>query len=217
MLFLIIMLIIVFLFLLVITIKFKIKIENLEYKSHKHVNTQMKQTYLNSEYKFKIIIYTLGIIPIFKLTLDKNKLEKINNKTHFEEKITKKMNEQELIKIQQKYDLQRLIPKILKNIKIEINALNLQVELGTKSALITSFIIPAISTIIAILLVKTQKKMDNKTFKITPLYINKNIININLDGELTLRFINILNTIYIINKKERIKKDLQIQKLAHNV
>lgn len=223
MLFLVIMLIIVFLFLLIMSIKFKIKIENLEYNSHKHmekdINKKKIETHYNTNYKIKIIIYTLNILPIFKITLNRNKIEKINNKTHIEEKLKEKINEQELINLQLKYNLKKYIPILLKTIKIDINSLNLKIELGTKSPILTSFIIPTISTVITILLVKTQKNIDNKIFRISPVYINDNIIKIKLYSELEVKFINILSATSVYYKEfilPKSKDNIKIHKNALN-
>ena len=89
----------------------------------------------------------------------------------------------------------------VETIKIDINSLNLKIELGTKSPILTSFIIPAISTIITMLLVKTQKNVNNKIFKISPVYINDNIVKIKLYSELEIKFINILSAISMYYKQ----------------
>ena len=94
--------------------------------------------------------------------------------------------------------------KEIKNIKIEIDEMNLNISLGTEDAAITAFIIPIISTFIAIFLSRKVKKYnDNQKFSIQPLYINQNLINIEFSGIFQIKMIHIINTICTLNKKRK--------------
>ena len=74
-------------------------------------------------------------------------------------------------------------------------------EIGTENACLTSFIIPAVSTAIAICLRKKIKENKDQTFIITPIYQDKNVANINLSGIFEIKMIHIINTICISSKK----------------
>ena len=208
------LLIISIIILLIITIKIQIKIENLQYHSHKQLqkNTlgENKKTHLNQNYKAIILIYTIGKIPILKIKINKSKIDKLKHKTHIEQKIQEKIKQQDFTKLREKYNLKLDIKQIIKNLLLSIEQLNLKIEIGTENAVLTSFLIPTISTIISILIAKNQEEKCEKTinqhFKITPIYQNKNLINFSLEGIFELKLIHIITTICILKKKRRVDK-----------
>ena len=94
--------------------------------------------------------------------------------------------------------------KALKNIKIQVEKINLKILIGTENASLTAFIVPVISTIIAITLREQIKKYnENQKFLIQPIYINQNLINIECSGIFEIEMIHIINTICIVNKKRK--------------
>ena len=106
--------------------------------------------------------------------------------------------------------------KIIKNIKISIEEIDLKIEIGTENAILTSFIVPTISTILAILIVNSKNNIENKKFKITPIYQNKNIVKVNVDGNIIVKFSNIVNTIYILNNNKKVKNENKINDWKNN-
>ena len=186
MVFLLILLIII---LMIITIKIKIKFEDFEFSSQ-------NKEHLNKNYKIEIIIFTFNFIPILKLNLTNKKI----NKALSNEKIRKAINEQKTKIIENRKDIDIEAIKEIKNIKMEIDEMNLNISLGTEDAAITAFIIPIISTFIAIFLSqKVRKYNDNQKFSIQPVYINQNLINIKFSGIFQIKMIHIINTICIVN------------------
>ena len=82
--------------------------------------------------------------------------------------------------------------------------MNLKVFIGTENASLTAFIIPVISTTLALILSKNLKKYNHKQiFSITPIYVNQNLINIAFSGIIQIKMIHIINTICILNKKRK--------------
>lgn len=208
------LLIISIVILLIITIKIQIKIENLQYHSKKQLqkNTLGKneKTHLNQNYKATIRIYTLGKIPILKIKITKSKIDKLKYKTHIEQKIQEKIKQQDFTKLREKYNLKIDIKQIAKSLLLSIDQLNLKIEIGTENAVLTSFLIPTISTILSILIAKNQEEKHEKIikqqFQITPIYQNKNLINFSLEGIFELKMIHIITTICILKKKRRVDK-----------
>ena len=179
--------------LMIITIRIKIKLENFEFSSQ-------NKEHLNKNYKAEIIIYTLNLIPILKFKITNKKIKKIFNN----EKIKKAIDMQKTKIIENKKDIDIKAIKEIKNIKIEINEMELNILVGTEDASITAFIIPIISTCIAIFLSrKVEKYNDKQVFSIKPIYINQNLINIEFSGIFQIKMIHIINTICIINKKRK--------------
>ena len=190
MVFLLILLIII---LMIITIKIKIKFKDFEFSSQ-------NKEHLNKNYKIEIIIFTFKFIPILKLKVTNKKI----NKALSNEKIRKAINEQKTKIIENRKDIDIEAIKEIKNIKMEIDEMNLNISLGTEDAAITAFIIPIISTFIAIFLSqKVRRYNDNQKFSIQPVYINQNLINIQFSGIFQIKMIHIINTICIVNKKRK--------------
>ena len=197
MLFLKIILIISIFLILIITVKVEVKIRNIKYNSEK-----VKGECLTNNYQIIIKILTLEKIPIFRLKINKSKIEKINAKTHLKQKIEEEIQKQDVakaIEIEKKYDLKKLIPEVYKNIKLETENINLKIDIGTENVVLTSFIIPIISTILAF----TVKR----NFEVQPIYQNKNIIKFELNGIFSVKMIHIINTICILKKKRRVYKN----------
>ena len=204
----------VFLFILLIFLtlfifsKIQIEILNLKYKSN-------SKKHLNKNYKIIFVLKILGNIPIFKTTIDKKKVDKLKKK----DALQKRINEINLKVIENKEKIDKNILKAIKKANILLKKLRLKVEIGTINPFLTSILVPVISTIISILIAKntkrkinTKPKQKSKTLKnqkyiITPLYFNQNIVNIEISGIFEIKMIHIINIIYILNKKEGVKKN----------
>ena len=178
---------------ILITIRIKFEIKNLKLSTN-------EKPHLNKKYQIKIVIYTFGVVPIFTIKFNNNKIQKIiNNK-----KIKEKIKQQEIKLIENNTDIDLRLIKELRNIKIEIKEINLKVLIGTENASLTAFIIPVISTIIAIALNKQICKYnDNQIFMIAPVYQDKNLIKVDFSGIFQIKMIHIINTICIVNKKRK--------------
>lgn len=178
---------------MIITIRIKIKFKDFEFSSQ-------NKEHLNKNYKIEIAMYTFKFIPIFKIKITNKKIKKALSN----EKIRKKINEQKTKIIENRKDIDIEAIKEIKNIKIEIDEIKLDILLGTEDAATTAFIIPVISTLIAIFLSqKVQKYNDRQTFSITPIYINQNLINVEFSGIFQIKMMHIINTIFIVNKKRK--------------
>lgn len=176
---------------MIITIRIKIKFNNFEFSSQ-------NKEYFNKNYKIEIIIYTFNFIPILKLKITNKKI----NKALSNEKIRKAIKEQKTKIIENRKNIDIEAIKEIKNIKMEIKKMNLNIALGTEDAAITAFIIPIISTFIAMFLSKrVQRYNNNQKFSIQPVYINQNLINIEFSCIFQIKMIHIINTICIVKRK----------------
>ena len=100
------------------------------------------------------------------------------------------------------------IKEIIKNITdIKINKLNLKIKIGTENAFFTSMIIPIISSIISIILMKKITNVEKQKYIVEPIYLNQNILEILISGIFEMKMIHIINIIYILIKKEGVKKN----------
>ena len=187
-LFIILMIMIIF-----ITIKINFEIQTLQISTN-------EKPHLNKKYQIKIVIYTLGFIPILKIKLNNQKIKKIINN----QKIKEKIKQQETKIIENKANIDKELITSLKNIKTEVKEINLKIRIGTENASLTAFTIPVISTFIAIFLSKQIKKYNDKqVFLVEPVYLDKNLLNIEISSIFQIKMIHIINTICIVNKKRK--------------
>ena len=184
---------IILIIIMFITIKIKFEIQNLKISTN-------EKPHLNKKYQIKIVIYTLGFIPILNIKLNNKKIKKIINN----QKIKEKIKQQETKIIENKANIDKELIISLKNIKTEVKEINLKIRIGTENASLTAFTIPVISTFIAIFLSKQIKKYNDKqVFLVEPVYLDKNLLNIEFSSIFQIKMIHIINTICIVNKKRK--------------
>lgn len=187
----------VFIFVLILIIVLlvfsRMRIEVINFK----FSSQTKR-HINKDYKVIIKLCILKKIPILKVNITKTKLEKM--------KIKEKIKNIDFKIIQNKNKFDKNAIKAIKKSNININKINLNLEIGTENATLTSVIVPAISTILAILLSRKIENPKNQLFIIQPVYINQNLINIVFSGIFEMKMIHIINIIYILNRKKGVNK-----------
>ena len=176
--------------------KIQIEVLNLKYKS-------VDKRHLNKNYEIIFILKILDIIPIFKFKINKEKIEKLKKK----EKLQKRVNEINLKIIQNKDRFDKNVFEAIKKANIVIEKINLKIDIGTENAFFTSLLVPIISTILSILIRRKIKNIEKQRFIINPIYYNQNIANIDISGIFEIKMIHIINIIYILNKKEGVKKN----------
>lgn len=187
------LLIFLILILAIITIRMKIKLKNIEFNSR-------NKEHLSRNFLVEIKLYIFNFIPILKFKITNNGILKfINN-----EKIKRELKKQEVKLVENRKNIDIETINSLKNIKVQIDEMRLDITIGTEDASITAFVIPIISTIIAIFLSRqVQEYNEKQIFSIKPIYINQNLINIEFSGIFQIKMIHIISTICILNKKRK--------------
>lgn len=163
--------------------KIEVKIENLD------ISTARKEI-IRKDFEIYISIIAFNRITVFKKNAKKIKSKKINLGSVLEttRKIRQKTNKRALFK-----DL--IIS--LKDFKFETKKADIKVEVGTEDAALTAILVGTIASFLGIIL-KGQK------FKILPIYEDKNILNIKLDG---IFRVNLIHYIYKTILKGREKNE----------
>lgn len=153
----------------------------------------------NQKYEIEISLYLFNKIKWIWFRLNDNRIRKMYKKMSLE-KI-------DIKKLEQDFKLEDL--KELKELQPKVSAFQLEVNLGTEDAILTSFLIFGISTIISIILSYTIKeyKKNKYQYKIKPLYINQNIYEVKLNCIIEVKMVHIINIIYIFIKKRRVDKN----------
>ena len=184
-------------FLLVfLTSRINIKVANLV------IDSQSKEN-IHDDYEVILNLSIFGHIPIMKLTLTKNRLQKIQKKLKMNEKMKKMEND--FLTNKDKIDLKiiDMFKKINRSIKI-IN-MDLKVELGVENAFVTSIFVAILSSILTIIISRKSVKENQIIYKIEPIYNNQNFIKFAISGIFQIKVIHIINIIYVFNKKGGMK------------
>ena len=162
--------------------------------SHLKFHSKTKR-HLNKDYEIIIKLSMFCFLPIFKIRINKARLEKI--------KIKEKIKKIDFKFLENNQKLDKNVLEAIKQLNISIQKINLQIEIGTENASLTSILVPAISTILAIILQKKIKKFENQIFMVHPIYQNQNLVNLYLSGIFEIKMSHIINSLYILTKKEK--------------
>ncbi len=195
----------VFAFIILITIillfsKIKINVNKFNYLS---INPKNRKT----DYNIIIQLIILKKFPILEIKFNKNNIIKIEK---IKRKIKNKFETFDFTEIEKDKEIKKKILEIIKKLKIDIDKINLNIEIGTENAVLTSFIIPVVATLLTYILKNSIKnnviKSEENKFKIQPIYYNQNLLNILFSGIFEIKMIHIINIIYILRKKEGVKE-----------
>ena len=163
----------------------------------------------DNKYEITLLFHILGNLQIFKLIIDKNKAKNLKIKNKIKEKIKSKIKNTNLSKIKNSFTFNTNIIELLEKLKIKIEYINLTINIGTESAMATAYVVAIISSIIGVLLKKQITNSEESKFNINPVYINKNLLNLEFDCIFTVKMIHIIHIIYILNKKRRDDKNVR--------
>ena len=183
--------IIIMLFIIITIIStIHIQINNLEFSNIRKLK--------NNKYK---IVFSMIILKKDKwllIKIDKRKLQRIINKIHLE-----KIN---IKKLEREFNIKDI--KELSKIEPKIRYLNMDAKLGLDDVILTSYLIPIISTIFAIIMpyVVQRKDVKNIKYNLKPLYNMKNVYDIKLDICIEIKVMDILNVFYNIYKSKNKKE-----------
>ena len=176
----------------------EIYIKNLNVSTDK-INDRM----LGDDYKITICLNVVKKLPILKIIITKEKLEKIN----FKNKLYK-IKRVDLTKIKiNKINKKKL--KIIKKYRPQIEYIDLNMDIGTEDAALTSYIVTIIGAIFGITLKQSLTNSDNNKFVINPVYANKNILKLELNCIIKIKMLHIIYIIYILKKKRRDDKNVR--------
>ena len=165
---------------LVVFTTIEIHIKNLKFSTDK-----ISGKYFNKDYNIIVKLKLFDKINFAKINIKEVNLE--NQKMQMRlDKIQKKIKENK-----NKFDV-----NLIKAIKYaEIKSMNLIVNISLEDAALNAIAIGLISTVVAINLRKVINENNKVYWKITPLYQNKNLLNVNFDGIFKVKVLHIIYTI----------------------
>lgn len=159
--------------------------------------------YLSFSIKLKILAF--GKLPILSIKLDNNKIKNIMLK-QIDKEIRKHKNIEE-----DKQRAKELSKKIVPLINLQKG--NLNIELGTEDAAFTAIASSIVSIFIAVALpyVADVEKYKNYNYKITPIYLNKNVFFLQFSCIITIKLLHIIKVMCKKDKKGKWKVWVNIQ------
>ena len=178
----------------------RIEIKNLRISTEKY-----NGRFLDDNYKITISLWGLRKIHFLKIEITKEKLERLNIKN----KIKNSMKKINIETLKNKSDLSFYNMKKAKKYLPKIAYINLIANIGTEDAILTSYIVAIIASIFGILLKNTIANSNKNIFIINPIYLNKNLLNLELNCIFETKLIHIIYIIYILNKKRRDDKNVR--------
>jgi len=128
----------------------------------------------------------LGLVIFDKIRIYKKDITKIKLKD-FGEKIDLK-----LINKNDKFNVN--FRNLIKDLKIEIEKLDLKVEIGTEDAMITAFGVAGISTFLSIFLRKEINDKNKQKFIVIPKYLDENFLKIEVSGIFHIDLLHYINS-----------------------
>lgn len=186
--------IIIFLILMCLTIQ--IQLENVYV-----TNISISKKWLQPNYKIYICLFLFGKFKVFRIKITEKLLQKI--------KWQDKVRRLEIKLINDRKNFDKNFIKIIKNIKIQAEKLEIKITIGLENVAWTAFAIPILSTILAILIRPVWNNNKKQCFKIQPIYQDKNILNLEVEGIFRVKMIHIMHIIYILIKKRRSDKNVR--------
>lgn len=143
--------------------KIEIEIKNLDIST-------MRQNIINKNYEIIIALVIFNKWRIIKLKITKDKIKKIRKS-----KMIKRLD----TKLLKNKKTNKSIIQTIKELKIEIKKIEMQIEIGLEDAALTAISVGIVSGIIGILL--KDKITAKDKYEIKPIYIQKNLINLRLN------------------------------------
>lgn len=196
------LLVLIFSFLIILS-TLKITIKKFEFSN---INKGIVDKKVKANFNIYIGLFLFGKIKIFNIKITDKKLEKMTKKINIRDKI----KNIDFKNLKGNLKLDKETKEIIKDAKIiEISKFNLNLKIGTEDVIFTSFLITILSVIISIILSRFLKKEAIKisSYKVLPIYNNKNLIKMSFDGIISLKIVHIIFIIFNLLNKGRVDKD----------
>lgn len=146
----------------------------------------------------KLSLYLFNKVRLFQITIDDDKIKDLY-----------KSGKIDVNKLKNNKELNKLMLKSLKNIDFTVEELKLKGYIGTEDAAFTAITAGIINIIIPIILMNRVKKYakDKFSYGLETVYVNQNIVNLEFNCIISVKIVHIINMIYILLKKGRVKKN----------
>ena len=101
---------------------------------------------------------------------------------------------------------------IVKELEMKFKKVDLKINIGLEDVILTSLLVPIISTIVALLLKETKIEPKENKYEVNPIYNLQNfgkVINISLKCIIEAKMIHIINIMYIIKNQRKVNNNVR--------
>ena len=172
--------------LMIHTSKIGIEIENLQ------IDTESSPK-INEDSKIYVYLLIFQKIKLFKKDIKNLDFKKI-----------KFQNKDIDIKFLKDKDFKINYKELLQNIKIDIVKITLDTKIGTQNAAVTAILVGIISSVLGIIIRKPK-------YQIIPVYSNKNLLKIKLDGIFTIYLMHYIYSVISKRKSSVLKNKMEVK------
>lgn len=190
--------------------KLKINVKKIDFEMNGKVKSK-------NDYEINIGIYWFGILKMMGISVEEDGF-KVLGKKFLYEKMKKGKTYQNIVNRDIKEFNKELITGNIKRLDMKFDKVNLNLKLGADSTLITSFLTFIISTCVSFIIQKSVTKYNPNRHKfiITPMYENKNVIQVFLELIVSLKIKNVVKVLHELNnlsKTEHIKHKIKFKEI----
>jgi hypothetical protein len=153
---------------------------------------------LDIDFVNKLGLYLFNKIKLLNITIDDDKIKDLY-----------KSGKIDINKLKDNKKVNKEMLKVLRKIKFTIEKFKLNGYIGTENAATTALINGIINATVPIIISNkiNKYKKENYNYKINTVYINQNIVNLEFNCIISIKIVHIINVIYILLKKGRVKKN----------
>lgn len=155
---------------------------------------------LEYDYEIHVTLYFFNKIKILNISIDKEKIEKLQ--------LTKKIQTLDIKKMEKELASKEERKKILNMLDLQLTKFIFHLEIGTEDVIITSGIVAILSAVLGIALAKVIKHYEQEKYqyKIMPIYQNRNVLKLNLNCIIQVKLVHIIYMIFVLLKRRRVEK-----------
>lgn len=179
----------------------EIEVKNFAFNSNNEGSKKLE------EYLIYIRLKFVNKITWLKIKIDYKKIKKYKL---FNNKILKKfINFKDMVSKKQKEIFRKENIKYIKELDVKLKKIHLDMKISVLDAMLTSLIVPLISTLLSIIIANTMEKYNNEDYKyiISPKYSEKMEAIINLNCIINVKLVHIINIVYMLFKKRSVNYD----------
>lgn len=148
----------------------------------------------------KPIIFRIKLlekITIIKWKITKKQMEQLEK--------TRKIPHMDLKTIKEKHIFQKNNREFIKNLKICLESMQLEIKVGTEDAVLTSYSVALLASAISILLphIVCMQNREKCYYKVIPKYENKNEYQIKFSSIIRVKIVHIIYSLYKYKKTKK--------------
>lgn len=190
----------IFLFLSLLVFLLLLSSIKIEVKKLRLDNTKGKGEKIEKELLVYIGFYLFGLVKLFHIRIDQNRLKKW--------KVKNKLEKIDVKQVKKEIEKNGSILEMIKKLQIDFITFGLEIHLGTLDVLLTTILNFIVIMGISLLLPKVIKRYDSNHYhyEVEPIYANENMVKLDFHCIIQVKMVHIMDILYEVLKIRRVKK-----------